>query len=235
MVIMNLDFGGKDNGNKYKINLHKTSLQAAINNAWHTLLGYSDTYQVRANDARVTYSEADNSFVVRFFNERYKVTLATQTIMKYLQNTLKEVEVKNEFEIVLILHYLVGAKPIEPVGELITFRELYGGNIYYSVFYNTAIAPIGKRFATSDDTIHELLRTGHMLGGKKVSLGHGAIEVPVFPRLPITVVVWLGDDEIPGSANMLFDKTANEHLHTEDLAKIGMMLCNKLIKCANKR
>ena len=58
--------------------------------------------------------------------------------------------------------------------------------------------------------------------------------MPVFPKLPLAVVVWRGDSEFPPDVNILFDKTANTILRTEDLAICGALTVSKLRKNAEK-
>jgi hypothetical protein len=54
--------------------------------------------------------------------------------------------------------------------------------------------------------------------------------VPVFPKLPLTVIVWKSDDEVRGTANVLFDESASKFMNTEDLAAVGTFLVSQLTK-----
>ncbi|MCL6560367.1 MAG: DUF3786 domain-containing protein, partial [Firmicutes bacterium] len=55
---------------------------------------------------------------------------------------------------------------------------------------------------------------------------------PFFPLVPVTYVLWLGDDEFPASGTVLFDSTASTHLATEDYAFIAGMGVFELKKAA---
>jgi len=50
------------------------------------------------------------------------------------------------------------------------------------------------------------------------------------PKFPVTVKIWLQDDEMEGSANILFDASANSFLHSEDIVAVGDMVSHFLIK-----
>lgn len=55
-------------------------------------------------------------------------------------------------------------------------------------------------------------------------------KIPLFPRFSLTIKLWLGDDEIKGSANILFDISANHYLDTEAINEAGIMVSYFLIK-----
>jgi len=44
------------------------------------------------------------------------------------------------------------------------------------------------------------------------------------------VKIWMKDEELPGSANILFDSSANHYMHTEDIALAGELVVEFLIK-----
>jgi hypothetical protein len=42
-------------------------------------------------------------------------------------------------------------------------------------------------------------------------------------------ILWNGDDEVPGGANIVFDAAAGEYLPGEDLAYLGIALAARLL------
>ena len=52
----------------------------------------------------------------------------------------------------------------------------------------------------------------------------------LFPKVPVTVIVWQGDDEVPPACTLLFDRSIGEIFPTEDVAIAGAFLVEKLIK-----
>ena len=127
---------------------------------------------------------------------------------------------------VLVLHYLITSKPTTLRNKLISYRELPNGMVFYSAFRSIAINPIAQEFGNNLNRFEE---RANVLGGRKVKLGELAFEFKIFPRVPVTYVLWGGDEEIPASANILFDESAQEQLHTEDLAEVGEVITHQLI------
>ena len=50
-----------------------------------------------------------------------------------------------------------------------------------------------------------------------------------FPKLDVDLLMWIGDDEVPSSANILFDSCASRMLSTEDVTVIAGTLCYRLV------
>ena len=132
----------------------------------------------------------------------------------------------NAFKSLVVVHYLIGARDSPPSGKLVSFRELWGGDVYYDAFAARAIRPIAEVFGPSPAA---LVGAGRPLGARILEMGAASIEFPALPRLPLTFVVWKGDEEVPDSANVLFDSTANEHLPTEDLVALSSLAAGRLI------
>ena len=116
---------------------------------------------------------------------------------------------------VCLLHYLnhAGDAPLE--GRYVTFKELPNGSIYVGPFNNRAVRPLVSIFGSRPEL---LVEAGQKLGGEKVEVGDWAVTVRVFPKVPITFVIWEGDEEFPPSGNILYDASAPAHLETEDYA-----------------
>jgi hypothetical protein len=128
---------------------------------------------------------------------------------------------------ILVLHYLARSREMEPSGDLIGFRELEGGSVYFSAFEAQSVKNVTRTFGPDPKS---LLSAGNALGATPFTLGHASIRLPVFPRVPVYIVVWAGDDEVPASSNFLFDRTIRDILHTEDIAVLCSVLASMLRK-----
>ncbi len=132
---------------------------------------------------------------------------------------------------ILILHYLAEAGKALVANRLATFRDFEGGDLYYSVFKSRAIDPIVQAFGNAPEVLQHI---GKVLGAEPVKTGNVGFRVHFFPELPIVVVLWLGDEEVPPSANILFDANAGKILPTEDLAVAAEALVHSLIEISRR-
>jgi len=115
---------------------------------------------------------------------------------------------------ILILHYLSQAKGTPLTNKVISYKELPEGSNYFPIFSKRAIKPILDRFSKEPK---RLVDVAAKLGGYKVDYGDVAVTINAFPRVPITFVLWKGDEEFPPEGNILFDSTIPDYLSTEDI------------------
>jgi hypothetical protein len=165
-----------------------------------------------AERAAVSYLSAAEEFLVPFLNQEYRVRYPSGEV--YLPQG-EQIEIVTR---ILILHYLAHAEGAPLQHKWISFKEIPGGQVYINPFHNRAIRPLIKLFGQDS---RGLIRAGLALGGKKEDLGDASVMVPVFPMVPVTYVIWEGDEEFEPSGNILFDESAPHYLPLEDYAVIG--------------
>ncbi len=127
----------------------------------------------------------------------------------------------------IVLHYLIGAMSIEPSGKLISFRELQGGDVYWKAYEGRSISRIQDFFGERPEALHEAVRG---MRAKKAPMGDVGYVIEALPKVPVTVAVWRADDELPASANVLWDETVKYYFQTEDVAVLAGMVAGELIK-----
>jgi hypothetical protein len=121
-------------------------------------------------------------------------------------------------EQILILHYLQNTSGEEPEGVNIDFKQVPQGSFYWSAFVSRAQKPLLMTFGNAPDFY---LQVATSLGGDPQALGDAAARFLAFPLVPITHVLWHGDEEFDPEASILFDATIPTHLPTEDIAALA--------------
>jgi hypothetical protein len=135
-------------------------------------------------------------------------------------------------EQILILHYLERSTGEPLSGRSIDFREVPdGGGFYWSAFVSRAKKPLLETFGND---LELYLKVAQTLGGEPQDLGDAAARFPAFPLVPVTHVLWRGDEEFPPEANILFDDTISRHLSTEDIAALAGASVYRLMATAFK-
>ncbi|MBM4285346.1 MAG: DUF3786 domain-containing protein [Deltaproteobacteria bacterium] len=121
-------------------------------------------------------------------------------------------------EQILILHYLLNTSGEPPTGRTIDFRQVPGGNFYWSAFVSRAKTPL---LSTFGDDLAFYLKVAQMAGGAVEDLGDASARFQAFPLVAVTHVLWQGDQEFPPEASILFDENIAGHLPTEDVAALA--------------
>ncbi len=127
----------------------------------------------------------------------------------------------------LILHYFITASGAPPTKQLINFRELPSGQIYYPTFYKRTISPIIEKFKKKPE---KLVIAAEKLGGYKSNYGDVSVEIPAFPDVKINIVFWKGDAELSPEVNILFDANISGYLPTEDITVLCETIAWKMVK-----
>jgi len=153
----------------------------------------------------------EKNHTVRFLNDRYGVDLDKRTIVSLSSN----VPAKNHLSI-LILHYLSRKlrRLPQPTGEWISFKELDGGLVYYSVLRKRVLEPIIRKYGKDlKGFISEMTKR---FAAKEVEQGDASIVLEAFDGIPVLITLWQGDEEFPPEANLLFDRSITGIFCTED-------------------
>jgi len=148
--------------------------------------------------------------------------------MYYLKwfGTERDVSSASDTHKILWLHYLTANGPQKMTGKLIAYREAAPALFYEPNFYKRAVNPLVKCFGKNPEALVEI---GESCGGRRENLGDASVTVDALPYLPLTFVIWKGDDEFPPDGNILFDQTAATRMSPEDLAVLASSAVYELI------
>jgi hypothetical protein len=65
-------------------------------------------------------------------------------------------------------------------------------------------------------------------GGKPLELADEGLLFRLFPRLPLAIIHWRGDEEFPPYSKILFDISASNFMPTHGLAALAEFLVHRL-------
>ena len=179
-----------------------------------------------------TYNKTDSSAVIQFFGRDYRITKSGD--MTRMGDTIPSFPSENRVmspevpvvEKLIILHYMVRSDGTKPSGNMVTFREIPEGAFYFHSFNDRVLKPFLTSFGNAPEKLRE---KGHALGWGEGGIGDISLQTNALPLVPIRFVLWLGDEELSPEASILFDSSASQHLHTEDIALLGEQALGRLI------
>jgi hypothetical protein len=181
----------------------------------------------RAGKAGVTVTGHGGSYtlITPSFNENIELSIPGFTF-----HSSKSTNITLTAKIIL-LHYLIHASGEALTGELVTYEDVPGCRTYAPVFERRVTRPLLSAFGYDRDSF---ARAGASLGAKDTEYGDSSFRLDAFPRVPITFVLWEGDQDFPPSMKVLFDKSVHRYLPLEDIVVVSKMAATRILKEARK-
>lgn len=132
------------------------------------------------------------------------------------------------FDKAMLMYYLHTADGTTMADRWIGFRELPNGAFYNQAFQGYT----GDRLARSFGNAPEQFNTAakKLKGLQLPSLADNAFAFQPLPCVRLAAILWLGDDEFPSNASVLFDACSSHYLPTDGLAILGSGLVRRLEK-----
>src|SRR5271157_1261609 len=146
---------------------------------------------------------------LNYLNEIYRIDVSSAEVA--FVDSKAPVPLRDK---ILILHYFTQAQGTSLTGKQIAYRDLPGGLVYYPTFIKRTIEPLADFFGKNPAL---LVGVGKMLGARKGEVGNAALIIDAFARVPITVILWQGDNELKAEVNLLFDANITDYLASEDI------------------
>jgi len=176
--------------------------------------------------AQYFVEDTQDGLIVPYFGQVRRITWPKVTVTP--ESGQGEISLPEQ---ILILHYMLNASGEPLASRAIDFRDVPEGGFYWSAFVSRAKTPLLETFG------HDLklyLIFAVSLGGQPQSLGDASASFLAFPRVPITHVLWGGDEEFPPEANILFDATIPNYFPTEDIAALAGASVYRLMGAARQ-
>ncbi len=203
-------------------------------------LSKKDNYEQALDIAWEAFSRKDPERVAAKAGAKYEpgrvllphlnktVAIDTKT-REFIINQEKEQVEAPTWLAILATHYLNSASGTVPSGKLKHFREFKEGQFYEPAFNSKSKDILKHVFGASPET---MIRAAEKLGSEILKEGDASAKLYYFPYLPITCILWKGDEEFPSEASVLFDETADMFFTAEDMAVAAQMACLELLRAA---
>ena len=186
--------------------------------AWEILEGLDPGNVCR--NAKVTYDSSLNIYTLNSFDQDIIISMAGKTIDSDSQKSDLLLNKFGDYSRLSILWYLVNAKNIAFTHKLVRPEDLKGGNIYAK---GTHVLPLGRISDKNGSDTEGFLKRGMEIGGEILNYGDASLRLFPLPRVPVTIIVWKGDEEFSPRSDLLFDSTCEHHLPVDIIWSTAMM------------
>ncbi len=183
--------------------------------------------QCRNSGADCQSIDSRKTIALEYLNRRFQITLPDIAVSA--ADGGEELKLREK---ILVLHYFTQAKGAKLSHQVITYKELPGATNYIATFTQRAIKPLVDNFGKKPERLPDAAVT---LGGKKADYGDVSVTINAFSRVPVTLVLWRGDDEFPPSGNILFDSSITDYLTLDDINVLCETIAWKLVRLDKQR
>ncbi len=164
-------------------------------------------------------------WVITFLNRKYEIDPVKKSVREAEKGAEKEPV--GYLEQLCMLAYLIKAQDIPLHGNLVKAEQLPGGDFYFRGIH---ALPTGELAEALGEEPALLFKAGRALGGRRCEYGDASIEIFILPRLPITIIIWAGDEEFASRALILFDRTAADQMALDALGAGVNLMVKALLK-----
>lgn len=144
----------------------------------------------------------ENTYELDILNDVYQIKMDACSILKINSNAGSG---SDEHCSVAIIMYLLEGKNVTPAGEWVSPRDLPGGAQFFRGPHGVPVNGINNKYGKNKKDFETSCQR---LGGQPIDFADTAYSFNVFPHLPISVLLWVADDEFPARVSILVDKTA---------------------------
>ncbi|MDE7242690.1 MAG: DUF3786 domain-containing protein [Oscillospiraceae bacterium] len=135
-------------------------------------------------------------------------------------------------ERILFLRYLLDGRAAAPTGKFLAYQEFPWGEVYLQQFTGRCIRRYAFSYGAKPDLLNRIME---QMPAKKISRSDCGWQVELMPGLEIQFLLWLGDDEFPPNAQILFSDNFQSAFTAEDLANIGDIVMNRMKQTGTSR
>lgn len=169
--------------------------------------------------ARVFY-DRENSYILKSFGMDFSVHPGKREIKNIQPEGEIILKKYSYFFNLSALCYLINSRDIPPSGKLVKPAGIKGGEIFFRGSHVLPLDKIAERYG-NDKT--GFIEKGKKLNGNIMNYSDAAVELLPLPLIPVTLLLWLSDDEFAARAGLLFDSTCEQCLPLDIIWSIAMM------------
>ncbi|MDR4508667.1 MAG: DUF3786 domain-containing protein [Candidatus Brocadiaceae bacterium] len=192
--------------------------------AWDILLDLDPKDIITKAD--VGFNSHNSTYKLICLDQDISISLTNRDITSTSRLGRFIVKELGEYSRLSILRYLIHAKNLPVSGQLVRPSDLPGGDIFLR---GTHVLPLDKLAEYFDNNLNKFLSIGKRLGGFQLDYKDISLKLFPFPRVPIVIIVWKGDEEFSSRSSLLFDSSCVSHMETGIIWSTAMMTVETML------
>jgi len=172
------------------------------------------------------YDDMNRYYALTVWGDTYAIYPYKSRIDRLTQN----VPQPHDYFYLFIIYYLLKSKDIELSGDWISEKDIPGGPTFFRGPHEIPTRLICRHFRNDIQGFRKKCERVH---GKPVNMADAAYRFDITPRIPVAVLYWMGDDDFPPEAKILYDRTIIEHLSADIIFALAVEVCTRIGKACD--
>lgn len=194
--------------------------------AWELVCGLSRDDLCRRTGT--TFDEKADSYLLHSFGIDFHVNPCEMMIACPTDRGALFLGKLKDFFRLSVLWYMSNAKDIPATNRLIRPVDVKGGHRFTRGTHVLPVDVIAEKFARDKEGF---IRKAQEYGAEILtSTGDASVRFYPLPRVPVTMILWLEDEEFSSRVDLFFDSTCEFQLALSDIVwAVAMMTCVVMI------
>jgi hypothetical protein len=186
--------------------------------AWDMLSGIN--HSIIRKSASVAFDEKSGSYILRSFCMDFHVNSGKRTIRGCDPSGENIIRKYGYFFNHSCLWYLIHTKDIPLTGRLVKPANIKGGEMF---FRGSHVIPLNNLANKYGDDREAFTKRGGELCAEVLNFGDASLKLLPMPRIPVILILWLGDEEFPPRADLLLDSSCELQLPIDIIWSVAML------------
>ncbi|MDA8084883.1 MAG: DUF3786 domain-containing protein [Nitrospiraceae bacterium] len=196
-------------------------IQHGEEKAWELVCGLSREDVTRRT--KTVFDEEAEAYLLRSFGTDFHVNPCEMLIACPSGRGAIFLGKLKDFFRLSVLWYMANAKDIPPTGRLIRPVDVKGGHRFTTGTHVLPLDVIAEKFGRDREGF---IRKGREYGAEVLEgYGDAYLRFYPLPRVPVTMILWLEDEEFPQRVDLFFDSTCEYQLALSDIVWAVAMIC----------
>lgn len=185
----------------------------------------SADHQTICHNRRCSYNEEDQCYTVDIWDYQYLINPAESTI----EPAPAAIERPHEYMALFCMYYLLCTKHSPLHDEWISEKDFPGGPTFFRGPHLIPTDIISNRFGND---LQAFSARCERLGGKRLEMADAAFCLDITVDIPVALLYWIGDEDFPAEAKILYDRSLIDRLTPDILFALAVGVCHRIAGAA---
>ncbi|MFW2369058.1 MAG: DUF3786 domain-containing protein [Desulforhopalus sp.] len=167
-----------------------------------------------------SFDEENRRYILNIWNWQYLINPIEATI-----GVAGVGDQPHEYLDLFSIYYLLKQGGLVLTGEWISEKDLVGGPTFFRGPHLVPTELISNRFGND---LKSFCTRCEELEGNKLQMADGSYQFDITPDIPIAVLYWVGDEDFPAEAKILYDRSISGHLTLDIVFALAFGICTRL-------